>query len=128
MPFKVPNYTSNYNFNENENTSYPNEGSIECLDVTLAGNGEPEPRLNSPVSSISRYMSCPDLEANREDIEMTIRKASQEDLLKEDLPSECMRLPSLKRQAVAQFELNRTEDESKWGFCTLCKELDWQVC
>lgn len=46
----------------------------------------------------------------------------------EDTPSECMRWPSLRRQAlISQSESTPKEDGEKLGYCDLCKELGWQV-
>jgi hypothetical protein len=59
-------------------------------------------RSISPVSSILRYIDSPELEADRDAIEWAFKTASDECLRGDNVPSPCMRLPSLSHQASSE--------------------------
>ncbi|KAE8445382.1 hypothetical protein EG329_013505 [Mollisiaceae sp. DMI_Dod_QoI] len=100
--------------------------------------GEDQDRPNSLGSSIMRYISSSELEADYVDIETALRTASLEDLGAQDTASMCMRLPSLKHK-TASIEPAYEEDprgdlgkkissDAEWvqcnKFCDRCKDWD----
>jgi hypothetical protein len=111
----------------------------EPLGERATDNGQPECRPDSPVSSLMRYVESPELEADLSDIEMALQTASREDLRGENTASECMRLPSLKRQALLdepRWEQPLSEDSRSQPrketdlreHCGRCQEKGLEVC
>lgn len=109
-------------------TNIPND-IFEALSVE---DEELIPRIGSPVSSLMRYIESSELEADPKDIEMTLQRASHEELGNEPQNSECMRLPSLKHQTSSEILPNEPEGDhdntEQNRRCDDCKQEDLEVC
>lgn len=89
-------------------------------------------RTGSPASSLMRYIESSELEADPKDIEMTLQRASHEELGAETQNSECMRLPSLKHQTSSEIFTKGPEGDNtiteQNRRCDNCKQEDLEVC